>query len=145
MYAIRSYYAHFLNRIIDQNETPFIYEKIGTRFLNFMIDEFQDTSKLQWLNFRPLVDNSLANNEKSLIVGDVKHVITSYSIHYTKLYDCQGKTSNFECDLFQELIGFIGELRITSYNVCYTKLLRSALSRSSTRARPAPSSGTGAG
>lgn len=67
--------SHFLNRIIDQNETPFIYEKIGTRFLNFMIDEFQDTSKLQWLNFRPLVDNSLANNEKSLIVGDVKQSI----------------------------------------------------------------------
>ena len=67
--------SHFLNRIIDQNETPFIYEKIGTRFLNFMIDEFQDTSKLQWLNFKPLVDNSLSNNEVSLIVGDVKQSI----------------------------------------------------------------------
>ncbi|WP_075590130.1 UvrD-helicase domain-containing protein [Labilibacter marinus] len=67
--------SYFLNKIIDQNETPFIYEKIGTRFQNFMIDEFQDTSKLQWLNFRPLVDNSLANNETSLIVGDVKQSI----------------------------------------------------------------------
>jgi ATP-dependent exoDNAse (exonuclease V) beta subunit len=67
--------SHFLNRIIDQNDTPFIYEKIGTRFQNFMIDEFQDTSKLQWLNFKPLVDNSLSNNETSLIVGDVKQSI----------------------------------------------------------------------
>ncbi len=67
--------SYFLNKIIDQNDTPFIYEKIGTRFQNFMIDEFQDTSKLQWLNFRPLVDNSLANNDTSLIVGDVKQSI----------------------------------------------------------------------
>ena len=67
--------SHFLNRIIDQNDTPFIYEKIGTRFQNFMIDEFQDTSKLQWLNFRPLVDNSLSEDKKSLIVGDVKQSI----------------------------------------------------------------------
>ncbi len=67
--------SHFLNKIIDQNDTPFIYEKIGTRYQNFMIDEFQDTSKLQWQNFRPLVDNSLSSNDTSLIVGDVKQSI----------------------------------------------------------------------
>ncbi len=65
----------FLHKIIDQNDTPFIYEKIGTRFQNFMIDEFQDTSKLQWLNFRPLIENSLATDQTSLIVGDVKQSI----------------------------------------------------------------------
>ncbi len=67
--------SHFLNRIIDQNEAPFIYEKIGSKFQNFMIDEFQDTSKLQWLNFKPLIDNSLSSDETSLIVGDVKQSI----------------------------------------------------------------------
>ncbi len=67
--------SHFLNRIIDQNDTPFIYEKIGSKYQNFMIDEFQDTSKLQWLNFKPLIDNSLSNDETSLIVGDVKQSI----------------------------------------------------------------------
>jgi ATP-dependent exoDNAse (exonuclease V) beta subunit len=67
--------SHFLNKIIDQNETPFIYEKIGTRYNNYMIDEFQDTSKLQWLNFKPLVDNSLSEDETCLIVGDVKQSI----------------------------------------------------------------------
>ncbi len=67
--------SHFLNKIIDQNDTPFIYEKIGSKFQNFMIDEFQDTSKLQWLNFKPLIDNSLSSNETSLIVGDVKQSI----------------------------------------------------------------------
>ncbi len=65
----------FLNRIIDENEAPFIYEKIGSKYVNFMIDEFQDTSKLQWLNFKPLLGNSLASDKTSLIVGDVKQSI----------------------------------------------------------------------
>ncbi len=67
--------SSFLNKIIGNNNAPFIYEKIGTHFNNFMIDEFQDTSKLQWQNFRPLIENSLSQNYKSLIVGDVKQSI----------------------------------------------------------------------
>ena len=64
-----------LNRIIDDNETPFIYEKIGTRFNNIMIDEFQDTSILQWQNFKPLILNSLSEGCSCLVVGDVKQSI----------------------------------------------------------------------
>ncbi len=67
--------ARFLNGIIEENETPFIYEKVGNYFHHFMIDEFQDTSGLQWKNFKPLIDNSLAYNRKCLIVGDVKQSI----------------------------------------------------------------------
>jgi len=40
-----------LNRIIDNSETPFIYEKTGIHIDHFMIDEFQDTSTLQWKTF----------------------------------------------------------------------------------------------
>lgn len=64
-----------LHQIIDENETPFIYEKTGTRFLHFMIDEFQDTSHMQWGNFRPLLQNSIGEGNTSLIVGDVKQSI----------------------------------------------------------------------
>ncbi len=64
-----------LNRIIDNNDTPFIYEKTGTRYLHYMIDEFQDTSDLQWANFKPLVLNSLSEGNTSLVVGDVKQSI----------------------------------------------------------------------
>jgi len=67
--------SNFLNKIIDQNDTPFIYEKIGTHINNYMIDEFQDTSKLQWNNFKPLIEHSLSTANKSLIVGDVKQSI----------------------------------------------------------------------
>jgi ATP-dependent exoDNAse (exonuclease V) beta subunit len=86
--------SHFLNKIIDQNETPFIYEKIGTRYNNFMIDEFQDTSKLQWLNFKPLVSNSLSEDETSLIVGDVKQSIYRWRNSDWNLLDHQ-ITSDF--------------------------------------------------
>ncbi len=64
-----------LHQIIDENEAPFIYEKTGTRFLHYMIDEFQDTSRLQWDNFRPLLQNSVSSGHSALIVGDVKQSI----------------------------------------------------------------------
>jgi ATP-dependent helicase/nuclease subunit A len=65
----------FLNKIIDGNDTPFIYEKAGYWFHHFMIDEFQDTSLLQWSNFKPLISNSLSQNYDNLTVGDVKQSI----------------------------------------------------------------------
>ncbi len=64
-----------LNRIIDQNPSPFIYEKVGSYYDHFMIDEFQDTSKLQWANFLPLINNSLSQDDFSMVVGDVKQSI----------------------------------------------------------------------
>jgi len=67
--------ARFLYGIIGNNDAPFIYEKVGNYFHHFMIDEFQDTSGLQWKNFKPLIDNSLAYNRECLIVGDVKQSI----------------------------------------------------------------------
>ena len=67
--------ARFLHGIIDDNDAPFIYEKIGNYFHHFMIDEFQDTSGMQWKNFRPLIENSLAYGRKCLVVGDVKQSI----------------------------------------------------------------------
>ena len=44
----------FLSDIIDGSDTPFIYEKVGCRIDNYLLDEFQDTSRMQWSNFRPL-------------------------------------------------------------------------------------------
>lgn len=67
--------AGILNAVINENDAPFIYEKIGTRVNHFMIDEFQDTSKLQWQNFAPLIGESLSHDHTDLIVGDVKQSI----------------------------------------------------------------------
>jgi ATP-dependent helicase/nuclease subunit A len=67
--------AKLLQIIIDNNDSPFIYEKTGSIYKHFMIDEFQDTSKIQWSNFRPLIGNSLAQGSKNLVVGDIKQSI----------------------------------------------------------------------
>ncbi|WP_304296633.1 exodeoxyribonuclease V subunit beta [Porphyromonas gulae] len=64
-----------LHRIIDGSETPFVYDKIGIRIEHEMIDEFQDTSRLQYENFKPLLAESLAHGKYNLLVGDAKQSI----------------------------------------------------------------------
>ena len=61
--------------VVIKQPIPFIYERIGEKFNNYLIDEFQDTSILQWQNLLPLLENSLAYNNKNLIVGDAKQAI----------------------------------------------------------------------
>lgn len=61
--------------IITKERVPFIYERLGVRYQHFLLDEFQDTSELQWINLIPLVHNSLAQQHKNLIVGDGKQAI----------------------------------------------------------------------
>ncbi|MFO7257857.1 MAG: UvrD-helicase domain-containing protein [Bacteroidota bacterium] len=65
----------FLNRVMGETDTPFIYEKVGSFYRNYLIDEFQDTSGLQWKNFLPLVTNSISQGYENLVVGDVKQAI----------------------------------------------------------------------
>lgn len=64
-----------LHGMIENNEAPFIYEKIGTRYSYFLWDEFQDTSQIQWDNLKPLLANSLSSGNPCLIVGDTKQAI----------------------------------------------------------------------
>lgn len=64
-----------LKNIIDGTDTPFIYEKLGVRYEHFLLDEFQDTSRVQWKNFYPLLKNSIDSGFYNLIVGDVKQSI----------------------------------------------------------------------
>jgi len=67
--------AALLRKVIDENEAPFIYEKTGSLYHHFLIDEFQDTSRFQWQNFKPLVLNAMAEQQANLVVGDVKQSI----------------------------------------------------------------------
>lgn len=64
-----------LSKMIGSDDAPFIYEKTGENLKYFMIDEFQDTSKLQWNNFSPLFTNSISQGYESMVVGDVKQSI----------------------------------------------------------------------
>ncbi len=64
-----------LRDIIDGSDAPFVYEKMGVRYENFLLDEFQDTANVQWNNFSPLLHESESKGGESLIVGDVKQSI----------------------------------------------------------------------
>ncbi len=67
--------GELINKLIADDDTPFIYEKIGTAYDHYIIDEFQDTSLIQWKNFRPLISETLSRGKDNLVVGDVKQSI----------------------------------------------------------------------
>lgn len=84
------------NEIANQ-PVPFIYERLGIKYQYFLIDEFQDTSILQWNNLLPLVEESLANNRLNLLVGDAKQAIYRFRsgevdlfVNLPKLFDHDG-------------------------------------------------------
>ena len=65
-----------LRALISDSDSPFIFEKIGTQLEHIMIDEFQDTSTVQWQNFRVLLQETMSHEgSQNLIVGDVKQSI----------------------------------------------------------------------
>ncbi len=77
--SIAEFNAIIYNEIQNQ-PAPFIYERLGEKYQHFFIDEFQDTSQMQWQNLIPLIDNatsSMSNDEKGtlMIVGDPKQSI----------------------------------------------------------------------
>jgi ATP-dependent helicase/nuclease subunit A len=67
--------TQLLRKVIAGSDSPFVYEKLGSVYRNFMLDEFQDTSRMQWHNFKPLIENSLGEGNRNIIVGDVKQSI----------------------------------------------------------------------
>lgn len=70
-----------IHREIQNQPAPFIYERLGEKYRHFFIDEFQDTSEMQWQNLIPLIDNALSGEDLSgekgtlMIVGDPKQSI----------------------------------------------------------------------
>lgn len=64
-----------INTLVQGKDAPFIYERLGAKIRHHMIDEFQDTSQIQYENFKPLLDEALSTDEANFIVGDVKQSI----------------------------------------------------------------------
>lgn len=70
-----SEFNRIISKVISEAPVPYIFEKLGTRYSHFLIDEFQDTSRLQWHNLLPLIENGLAEGNFSMLVGDAKQAI----------------------------------------------------------------------
>ena len=70
-----SEFNQIIYKFLKDSPAPFIYEKIGNRYHHYFIDEFQDTSNIQWSNLIPLVEEALSTGGTCLIVGDGKQSI----------------------------------------------------------------------
>jgi len=86
-----------ISQEIADQPIPFIYERLGKRFKYFLIDEFQDTSILQWQNLLPLIEESLAYGNFNMLVGDAKQAIYRFRngevelfVNLPKLYNNDG-------------------------------------------------------
>jgi len=75
-----------ISESIAGQPTPFIYERLGNKYEHFLIDEFQDTSILQWYNLLPLIENSLAAGNFNMLVGDAKQAIYRFRSGEVELF-----------------------------------------------------------
>ena len=81
-----------INKNIANQPTPFIYERLGERYQHYFIDEFQDTSILQWENLIPLIDNAVSTGERTepsnslMLVGDPKQAIYRWRGGYAEQF-----------------------------------------------------------
>ncbi len=92
-----------IHREISGQPIPFIYERLGRRYRYFLIDEFQDTSVLQWDNLLPLIEESLAGGHFNMVVGDAKQAIYRFRngevelfTHLPHLYGLEDSPENIQ-------------------------------------------------
>ncbi|ELR68545.1 putative helicase [Fulvivirga imtechensis AK7] len=123
--------TRFLKELIRDSDTPFVYEKVGSFYNHYLIDEFQDTSGFQWDSFRPLVEDSLAQGYKNLVVGDIKQ-----SIYRWRGGDWDLLLNKIENDIGRERTknealdtNFRSEANIIQFNNSLFKLIPSAMMR----------------
>lgn len=108
-----SEFNSLISNLIQNENAPFIYERLGTKFKHFLLDEFQDTSHLQWLNLVPLVHESLGNGHENLIVGDPKQSIYRFkngvAEQFVELPQIYNPESIGEIELKSQLFKQMGE------------------------------------
>lgn len=76
--AVLSDFNRKILDIVANEPVPYIYERIGEKYNHILVDEFQDTSDIQFFNLLPLLENAVSKNHENLIVGDPKQAIYSW-------------------------------------------------------------------
>jgi ATP-dependent exoDNAse (exonuclease V) beta subunit len=112
-----SEFNKLISDLVRSEEAPFIYERLGTRFQHFLLDEFQDTSRLQWLNMVPLVHESISNLNKNLIVGDPKQSIYRFKngvaeqfVALPKIYNPENEPNISQKSMYFDQMGHVRSL-----------------------------------
>lgn len=106
-----------LNDIIDDGDSPFIFEKTGAYLKHVMIDEFQDTSTIQWANFKTILKECMGNGERSLIVGDVKQSIYRFrSGDWRLLNGIENEFYDGEIEFEPRLVNYRSDRNVIAFN-----------------------------
>lgn len=107
-----------LNTIVEDNDAPFVYEKVGTIIKHYLLDEFQDTSAMQWNNFKPLIAESLGNGQENLVVGDVKQSIYRFRNSDWKILGNQLESVDFKNQIKSHTLStnYRSDAQIVSFN-----------------------------
>lgn len=137
-----SEFNKLISELVKNEEAPFIYERLGTRFHHFLLDEFQDTSHLQWLNMVPLLHESISQENINLIVGDPKQSIYRFKngvaeqfVELPAIYNPDNDVKVAERSSFFSRMGETVELKdnwrsspvIVNFNNHFFELLRGEL------------------
>jgi ATP-dependent exoDNAse (exonuclease V) beta subunit len=140
-----SEFNKLISKLVRNESAPFIYERLGTRFKHFLLDEFQDTSRLQWLNMVPLIRESISSNNKNLIVGDPKQSIYRFKnglaeqfVALPKIYNPENSADIQEFSDYFEKMGksvpltgnWRSALEIVAFNNRFFKEIKAKLSES---------------
>jgi len=141
-----SEFNKLISELVRNEEAPFIYERLGTRFQHFLLDEFQDTSRLQWLNMVPLVHESISNENKNLIVGDPKQSIYRFKngvaeqfVVLPKIYNPEGDENISQKSMYFDQMGIVRSLEdnwrsapeIVNFNNHFFEFLKNELPENS--------------
>lgn len=143
-----SEFNKLISELIQQSHAPYIYERIGTKFTHFLLDEFQDTSRMQWLNLIHLLDESLSYNHLNFIVGDPKQSIYRFRngvaeqfVELPRIYNPEKSAEIEEKSLIFEQRGVVIPLlenwrsakEVVNFNNNFFELLKLELNESSQR------------
>lgn len=138
-----SEFNELIGKLIQDEDAPFIYERLGNKYAHFLLDEFQDTSFMQWRNLIPLVHHSISTENLNLIVGDAKQSIYRFKnglaeqfIALPGIYNPENDPKVKQLSDYFKLMGNKTELKdnwrssakIVSFNNDFFSVLRNHLS-----------------
>ena len=138
-----SEFNELIAQLIQNEEAPYIYERLGVKFHHYLLDEFQDTSHLQWVNLLPLVRDGLSTDQTSLIVGDPKQSIYRFKngvaeqfVELPAIYNPEDSDTLRDHSAYFEQRGYVTELDknwrssavIVEFNNWFFTSLRDSLS-----------------
>ena len=130
-------FNHKISSLVQAEDAPFIYARLGERYQHYYLDEFQDTSSLQWFNLVPLIRNALESESLSgdkgslVLVGDPKQAIYRWRgghiMHFVQLLKKQSKPFQIEPRIKRLEVNYRSDAAIVLFNNSFFSHLTTVL------------------